>query len=67
MKKIIVSAVMVLALAGGSVFAGTAQNSNMSGSKSTASRGMKAHKKRTKRHAKHAKTSSTKKANANSK
>lgn len=67
MKKIIVSAVMVLALAGGSVFASTAQNSNMSGSKSTASAGKKAHKKRTKKHTKRAKMSSTKKANANSK
>jgi hypothetical protein len=66
MKKIILSAVMVLALAGGSVFAGTAQNKNMSGSKTTASTGMK---KRTKKHHRKAsmKSGSMKKGNANSK
>jgi hypothetical protein len=61
MKKIILSAVMVLALAGGSVFAGTAQNSN-SGSKSTS---MKSGKKRVKHH-KRAKHTTMKKANSNS-
>ncbi|HVG18163.1 MAG TPA: hypothetical protein VNI02_03855 [Blastocatellia bacterium] len=65
MKKIIMSAVMVLALVGGSVFASTAQNSNTSGSKSSAT--MKSGKKRTKKHHKRAKMTSTKKANANSK
>jgi Ni/Co efflux regulator RcnB len=58
MKKLIISAVMVLALAGGSVFASPAQNKNMSGTKTTARKG----KKHVKRHRKMAK----KTANANS-
>ncbi len=40
MKKVILSAVMVLALAGGSVFAATTQNGNK-GAKPAASTGMK--------------------------
>ena len=54
MKKVILSAVMVLALAGGSVFAATTQNGNKAGTKPAASTGMK--KKAKKRHKKAAKT-----------
>jgi len=57
MKKIIISAVMVLALAGGSVFAMPAQNKNMNGTKTT----MKGGKKHVKKHRKAMK----KTANAN--
>ena len=48
MKKVILSAVMVLALAGGSVFAASTQNSNKP-AKAGASSGMKTTKKRHKR------------------
>ena len=46
MKKLIISAVMVLALAGGSVFASTAQNKNMSGAKTTMKKSGKKHAKK---------------------
>jgi hypothetical protein len=59
MKKLIISAVMVLALAGGSVFASTAQNKNMSGAKTT----MK--KSGAKKHAKKHHKAMKKAANAN--
>ncbi|HKP10833.1 MAG TPA: hypothetical protein VJZ91_01940 [Blastocatellia bacterium] len=55
MKKVILSAVMVLALAGGSVFAASTQNKNAGGAKPAAT-----HKKMTKkRHKKMAKKHST--------
>ena len=41
MKKVILSAVMMLDLAGGSVFAATTQNKNAGGSKPAASSGKK--------------------------
>lgn len=65
MKKVILSAVMVLALAGGSVFAATTQNKNAGGTKSTASSGMKkTTKKRHKRAHKSMKSSKTANKNA---
>jgi len=62
MKKLIISAVMVLALAGGSVFADTAQSKNASGTNPAASTGMK---KSTKKHAKKRHKAMKKAANAN--
>ena len=59
MKKLIISAVMVLALAGGSVFASTVQNKNMSGSKTTMKKSTKKH------HAKKHSKSMKKTGNAN--
>ena len=68
MKKIILSAVMLLALAGGSVFAGTTQDKTAGGTKTASSAGMKKTTRKHKRaHKKSAKMSSSKKANSNSK
>jgi hypothetical protein len=61
MKKVILSAVMMLALAGGSVFAASTQNKNMAGKTkpaATAKKGKAKHK----RHGK-AKTKTTKNKN----
>jgi hypothetical protein len=50
MKKVILSAVMVLALAGGSVFAATTQNKNAGGGKPAASAGKSGGKKHVRKH-----------------
>jgi len=61
MKKVILSAVMVLALAGGSVFAATTQNKNAGGAKPAA--GMKSTTK--KKHKRAHKRAAKKAANKN--
>ena len=63
MKKVILSAVMVLALAGGSVFAASTQNKNAGGTKAGASTGMK--KTTKKRHKRARRASAKKSANKN--
>ena len=63
MKKLFISAVMVLALACGSAFASPTQNKNASGTKSMSSSGMK---KGTKKHTKRHRKATKKTANANS-
>ena len=64
MKKIILAAVMVLALAGGSVFAATTQNKNM-GSKPAASSGKMGGKKNHKKRHRKARRGAKKSANKN--